>query len=82
MPRKAGIDAPGEAVHHIIARGIERSRIFRDDKDRELFIRRLGGLVTETQAQCFFWALIPNHFHVRKKLISERSSMDRWENRS
>jgi len=27
MPRKARIDAPG-ALHHIIARGIERSEIF------------------------------------------------------
>jgi hypothetical protein len=30
MPRKARIDAPG-AVHHIILRGIERRRIFKDD---------------------------------------------------
>ncbi len=66
MPRKARIDAPG-AVHHIIARGIERGRIFRDDKDRENFIERLGELVTETRTQCFAWALIPNHFHLLLK---------------
>lgn len=30
MPRKARIDAPG-ALHHIIARGIERCKIFRKD---------------------------------------------------
>ena len=33
MPRQAIIDAPG-AVHHIIARGIERGRIFQGDQDR------------------------------------------------
>ena len=33
MTRKSRIDAPG-ALHHIIARGIERSKIFRDDTDR------------------------------------------------
>ena len=33
MPRKARIDAPG-ALHHIIARGIERRKIFYDDNDR------------------------------------------------
>jgi len=33
MPRNAGIDAPG-ALHHIIVRGIERKKIFKDDTDR------------------------------------------------
>lgn len=66
MPRQARIDAPG-AVHHIIARGIERGKIFRDDQDREHFIERLGELVAETHTQCFAWALIPNHFHLLLK---------------
>jgi len=33
MPRKSRIDAPG-ALHHIIARGIDRKNIFKDNKDR------------------------------------------------
>ena len=66
MPRQARIDAPG-AVHHIIARGIERGNIFRDDQDRENFIERFGKLVQETRTQCFAWALIPNHFHLLLK---------------
>ena len=40
MPRKSRIDAPG-ALHHIIARGIERQAIFRDDRDRDDFLERL-----------------------------------------
>ena len=63
MPRQARIDAPG-AVHHIIARGIERGKIFRDDQDRDDFVHRLGKVVVETQTRCFAWALIPNHFHL------------------
>jgi len=63
MPRQARIDAPG-AVHHIIARGIERGKIFRDDQDRGDFVHRLGKVVVETQTRCFAWALIPNHFHL------------------
>ncbi len=66
MPRKARIDAPG-AVHHIIGRGIERCRIFRDDKDRYDFLARLGDLLAETQTKCFAWTLIPNHFHLMLK---------------
>ena len=63
MPRQARIDAPG-AIHHIIARGIERGEIFRDDQDRDDFIDRLGKVVVESQTRCFAWALIPNHFHL------------------
>ncbi len=37
MPRKARIDATG-ALHHIIVRGIERRKIFYDDRDRDNFI--------------------------------------------
>ena len=34
MPRQARIDAPG-ALHHIMVRGIERRKIFRDNKDKD-----------------------------------------------
>jgi hypothetical protein len=47
MPRKARLDAPG-TLHHVIIRGIERSPIVDDDKDRENFVSRLGHLVSET----------------------------------
>lgn len=66
MPRKSRIDAPG-ALHHIIARGIERSKIFRDNTDRNNFLDRLGGIIKETNTSCFGWALIPNHFHLALK---------------
>jgi REP element-mobilizing transposase RayT len=63
MPRQARIDAPG-ALHHIIARGIDRQRIFTDNADRDNFLDRLGNVLSETQTACFAWALIPNHFHL------------------
>ena len=66
MPRQSRIDAPG-AVHHIIARGIERGQVFRDDQDRDFFLKRLGELILETKTKCFAWALIPNHFHLLLK---------------
>ena len=47
MPRKSRIDTPG-ALHQIIARGIERCKIFRDDADCNNFLDRLGGIVKET----------------------------------
>ena len=63
MPRKARLDAP-DALHHIIVRGIERRTIFRDDSDRDDFLKRLGGILRESQSPCFAWALMPNHFHL------------------
>jgi REP element-mobilizing transposase RayT len=63
MPRQSRIDAPG-ALHHIIARGIERKKIFTDGVDRDNFLNRLGNILTETQTACFSWALLPNHAHL------------------
>ena len=63
MPRKSRIDTPG-ALHHIIARGIERRRIFEDDEDRFDFVANLGLILEETETSCYAWALIPNHFHL------------------
>ncbi len=61
MPRQARIDAAG-ALHHIIAGGIDRQRIFTDDADRDNFLNRLGDILSETETACFAWALIPLSF--------------------
>jgi REP element-mobilizing transposase RayT len=63
MPRKARIDAPG-ALHHIIVRGIERRKIFYNNRDRDNFLERLAVVLTETSTPCFAWTLIPNHLHL------------------
>ena len=63
MLRRARIDAAG-ALHHIICRGIQRCRIYRDDSDRQDFLSRLGRTLVETRTTCYAWALVPNHFHL------------------
>lgn len=47
MPRKPRIDARG-ALHHIIARGIERTASFRDDRQRPGLYgdEQVGGVFT------------------------------------
>lgn len=62
MPRLARLDAPG-VLHHIIIRGIERRKIFRDNRDRGNFLERLGKLLLETKTECYAWAFLPNHAH-------------------
>jgi putative transposase len=47
-----------------MVRGIERSKIFRNDKDRDNFLERIGVILSETKTPCYAWALMPNHFHL------------------
>jgi len=58
MPRQARLDAPG-LVHHVMARGIEDQRIFRDNKDREGFLVRLAEIVASSVgANLYAWAQV------------------------
>jgi hypothetical protein len=43
MPRQARLDAPGTLLH-VMIRGMEGKRIFRDIQDRKDFVTRLGDL--------------------------------------
>ncbi len=63
MPRQARLDAPG-VLHHIMIRGIERRKIFRNDRDREDFLERISRLLPQTETACYAWVLIPNHAHL------------------
>ena len=63
MPRGPRLDAPG-VLHNVMARGIERQRIFQDDVDREDVVQRLARLA-ETEARTVYaWALLPHHVHL------------------
>jgi len=64
MHRLARLDAPG-VLHHIIIRGIERKKIFKDKTDQGNFIDRLSRLAVETQTSCYAWVLMTNHFLFR-----------------
>ena len=62
MPRQSRLDAPG-VVHHIMIRGIEGRKIFRNNEDRNDFLKRLEKLLPKTQTACYAWAFLPNHGH-------------------
>ena len=59
MLKKARINMSG-ALHHLIIRGIERKRIYRNDQDRNNFLDRLGMILVESKTACYAWALLSN----------------------
>ena len=63
MPRQPRIDIQGQ-LYHVIARGIERTDIFRDADVYGNFISRLGTALKKTNGSCMAWCLMPNHFHL------------------
>jgi putative transposase len=63
MPRQARLDVPG-ALHHIMVRGIDKTKIFRDDQDKAAFLERLGQNVLEADCSVYAWVLMDNHVHL------------------
>ena len=63
MPRGPRLDAP-DTLHHVMVRGIESRTIFRDDRDRDDFVRRLGEVAGAKDLTIYAWALLPNHLHL------------------
>jgi REP element-mobilizing transposase RayT len=47
-----------------MGRGIERTKIFRNDNDREDFIKRIEQLCANGSWIVYAWALLSNHFHL------------------
>jgi putative transposase len=63
MPRGPRLDAPN-TLHHVMVRGIEGRSIFRDDRDRDDFVRRLAEVAVAKDLTIYAWALLPNHLHL------------------
>jgi putative transposase len=80
LARLPRFDWPG-ALHHVMARGIERRAIFHDDRDRMDLLDRLRTVVPECGAVLYGWAFMPNHVHfiVRSGRVSVSLLMQRVE---
>ena len=70
MPRQARLDAPG-VLHHVMGRGIEGTKVFRNQGDRNDFLERMGGLCDAGAWVVYAWALMPNHFHLLVRSAKE-----------
>ena len=63
MARKLRVEYEG-AIYHVINRGDRREPIFRDDKDRLLFLETLEEACRKTDWRVHAWCLMLNHFHL------------------
>jgi REP element-mobilizing transposase RayT len=63
MPRRPRIQFPG-GLYHVICRGNNRERIFRDDADRKRFLALLRRYRERWHAIIHAYVLMPNHMHL------------------
>jgi REP-associated tyrosine transposase len=62
MARRARVQYPG-AVYHVMDRGDQREAIYRDDEDRERFLKTLGEICERTGWRLHAYVLMSNHYH-------------------
>jgi REP element-mobilizing transposase RayT len=65
-----------DALYHVCARGNERQRIFRDDKDRLRLIELLEQSAKRYQGAVLGFVLMSNHFHLIAR--TPRANLSRW----
>ncbi|PIQ99652.1 MAG: hypothetical protein COV66_10895 [Nitrospinae bacterium CG11_big_fil_rev_8_21_14_0_20_45_15] len=63
MSRPLRIDYPG-AWHHVMGRGAGKKAIFRNDNQREIFIKLLGEVRVIFDVEIHAYCLMNNHYHL------------------
>ncbi len=61
--REARVIQP-TAVHHVIARFVDRSFLLRDDTERAMYLHRLGAALADSDWRCLAYALMSSHVHL------------------
>lgn len=63
MARPLRIEYPG-AVYHITNRGNDKKAVFKDDQDRETFLKILAHVNKRYHWLCHAYCLMDNHYHL------------------
>jgi putative transposase len=63
MTRPLRIEYPG-AVYHVTSRGNEKKAVFKDDSDREAFLKTLAHVNKRYNWICHAYCLMDNHYHL------------------
>ena len=62
MARQARLVVP-EIVHHVVARGVNKTRIFRSGFDKARYLKRAARIAEEESVQIHGYCLLNNHVH-------------------
>lgn len=54
----------GEGIYHVFNRGLDRRRVFRDDADRDYFVRLLRRYRERFPVRLLHWVVMGNHYHL------------------
>jgi len=73
MPRRPRIDLAG--YHHVMNRGVNRSDIFVDDSDYELFLKIVCKACKDYMIVLHDYCLMTNHFHLLVETKMENLSL-------
>ncbi|ACH39882.1 transposase of ISGbem_B, Y1_Tnp domain-containing [Citrifermentans bemidjiense Bem] len=73
MARPLRIEFPG-AVYHLTSRGNEQKNVFRDDKDRTIFLDILARSCNLFNWLCHAYCLMGNHYHLIVETVDDTLS--------
>ena len=63
MARPLRVEYPG-AVYHIITRGNNREKVFKDDQDRKTYLQKLAFYCEDKGVDLLCYCLLANHIHL------------------
>jgi len=63
MARPLRIEYPG-AIYHVITRGNNRQRVFRDEHDRSTYLKKLSYYCLDKEVELLCYCLLGNHIHL------------------
>jgi len=72
MARRSRIDIAGH--YHVINRGVEKRKIFLDDKDHRKFLAVINESIPTYNFTLHAYCLMPNHYHLLIETIHENLS--------
>jgi REP-associated tyrosine transposase len=61
------VEAPGEA-YHVNGNAVDGCKLFRDDDDREFFLRLLAKEIERSEWSCIAYSLMSTHYHLLVRL--------------
>ena len=68
-----------KVVHHVLCRFVDREWFFRDDEERDNYLRLLGRAIATSDWLCLAYALMSNHIHL--VMLAGESTLDSWARR-